>query len=197
MATRKGLVKKTVLSAYGNPRRDGINAIKINTGDELIDVKLTDGSSDVVLATTEGMAIRFNETETRSMGRVTAGVCGIKLKKGDFVIGMVVVKREGTLLTVSEKGFGKRTLIKEYRLTHRAGKGIKTFKVTDKTGKLISIKEVVDDDDLMLISNKGVLLRIHIGNIRATGRNTMGVHLIRLDSGDLVSDVARTVSNAE
>jgi DNA gyrase subunit A len=197
MATRKGLVKKTVLSAYGNPRRDGINAIKINTGDELIEVKLTDGSSDVVLATTEGMAIRFNEAEVRNMGRVTAGVYGIKLNKGDFVIGMVVVKREGTLLTVSEKGFGKRTLIKEYRLTHRAGKGIKNFKVTGKTGKLISIKEVVDDDDLMLISNKGVLLRIHIGNIRSTGRNTMGVHLIRLDSGDQVSDVARTVSNAE
>jgi DNA gyrase subunit A len=197
MATRQGLVKKTVLSAYGNPRRDGINAIKINPGDELIEVRLTDGSSDVVLATTLGMAIRFNESEVREMGRVTAGVHGISLNKNDHVIGMVVVRREGTLLTVSEKGFGKRTQIKEYRITHRAGKGIKTFKVSEKTGRLISIMEVVDDDDLMLISNKGVLLRIHVGNIRSTGRNTMGVHLIRLDSGDLVSDVARVVYNEE
>lgn len=197
MSTRKGLVKKTVLSAYGNPRRDGINAIKINSGDELIEVKLTDGSNDIILATTEGMAIRFNESEVRKMGRVTAGVRGITLNKNDYVIGMVIVKREGTLLNVSEKGFGKRTYIKEYRITHRAGKGIKTFKVSTKTGRLISIMEVVDEDDLMLISNKGVLLRIHIGNVRATGRNTMGVHLIRLDSGDLVSDVARIISTSD
>ena len=193
MATRKGMVKKTALSAYGNPRRDGINAIKINPGDELIEVRLTDGSSDIILATTLGMAIRFNESEVRGMGRVAAGVRGIRLNKNDHVIGMVVVKREGTLLTVSEKGFGKRTHIKEYRITHRSGKGIKTFKISEKTGRLISIMEVVDDDDLMLISSKGVLLRIHIGNIRATGRNTMGVHLIRLDSGDMVSDVARVI----
>ncbi|MCK5452712.1 MAG: DNA gyrase subunit A, partial [Calditrichia bacterium] len=193
MATRKGVVKKTALSAYGNPRRDGINAIKINPGDELIEVRLTDGSSDIILATTLGMAIRFDESEVRGMGRVAAGVRGIRLNKNDHVIGMVVVKREGTLLTVSEKGFGKRTHIKEYRITHRSGKGIKTFKISEKTGRLISIMEVVDDDDLMLISSKGVLLRIHIGNIRATGRNTMGVHLIRLDSGDMVSDVARVI----
>ncbi len=197
MATRRGLVKKTVLSAYGNPRRDGINAIKINAGDELIEVRLTDGSSDIILATTSGMAIRFNESEVRDMGRVAAGVRGIKLNKNDHVIGMVVVKRDGTLLTVSEKGFGKRTAIKEYRITHRGGKGIKTFKLSDKTGRLISIMEVIDDDDLMLISSKGVLLRIHVGNIRATGRNTMGVHLIRLDSGDMVSDVARVISSDE
>jgi DNA gyrase subunit A len=197
MATRKGMIKKTVLSAYGNPRRDGINAIKINPGDELIEVKLTDGSSDVILATTLGMAIRFNEAEVRDMGRVAAGVRGIRLIKNDHVIGMVIVKREGTLLSVSEKGFGKRTWIKEYRLTHRAGKGIKNFKVSEKTGRLLSIKEVVNDDDLMLISSKGVLLRIHVGNIRATGRNTSGVHLIRLDSGDQVSDVARIVSNGD
>jgi DNA gyrase subunit A len=193
MATRKGMVKKTVLSAYGKPRRDGINAIKINQGDELIEVKSTDGTSDVILATTQGMAIRFNESEVRNMGRVAAGVRGIKLTKNDFVIGMVVVNREGTLLSVTQNGFGKRTWIKEYRLTHRAGKGIKNFKVSKKTGLLISIMEVVDDDDLMLISMKGVLLRIHIGNIRATGRNTMGVHLMRLDDGDIVSDVARII----
>jgi DNA gyrase subunit A len=197
MATRLGMVKKSVLSAYGNPRRDGINAIKLNKDDELIEVKLTDGKNDVILATTLGMAIRFNEKEVREMGRVAAGVRGISLSKKDGVIGMVVVKREGTLLSVTALGFGKRTLIKEYRLTHRAGKGIKNFKISDKTGKLISIKEVVDDDDLMLITNKGVLLRIHVGNIRSTGRDTMGVRLMRLDTGDIVSDVARIISEGE
>ncbi len=197
MATRQGLVKKTVLSAYGNPRRDGINAIKLNPGDELIEVKLTDGTNDVILATAHGMAIRFNEKEVRDMGRVAAGVRGIALGKDDYVIGMVVVKREGTLLTVSDQGYGKRTPIKDYRLTHRAGKGIKNFKITEKTGKLVSIKEVVDDDDLMLISAKGVLLRIHVGRIRATGRDTMGVRLMRLDAGDYVTDVARVITNGE
>ncbi len=197
MATRQGLVKKTVLSAYGNPRRDGINAIKLNPGDELIEVKLTDGNNDVILATAHGMAIRFNEKEVREMGRIAAGVKGIALGKDDYVIGMVVVKREGTLLTVSEQGYGKRTPIKDYRLTHRAGKGIKNFKISPKTGKLVSIKEVVDDDDLMLISAKGVLLRIHVGRIRATGRDTMGVRLMRLDAGDYVTDVARVITNGE
>ncbi|MFZ0391770.1 MAG: DNA gyrase C-terminal beta-propeller domain-containing protein, partial [Calditrichia bacterium] len=197
MATRAGLVKKTVLSAYGNPRRDGINAIRLNEGDELIEVKLTDGSSDVVLATNSGMAIRFNESEVRDMGRVAAGVRGIALSKKDRVIGMVVVKREGTLLTVTEKGFGKRTPIRDYRLTHRAGKGIKNFKIYPKTGEVISIMEVVDDDDLMLISNKGVLLRIHVGNVRPTGRNTMGVRLMRLDEGHAVSDVARIITTED
>ncbi|GAB4365985.1 MAG: DNA gyrase subunit A [Calditrichia bacterium] len=197
MGTRRGLVKKTVLSAYGNPRRDGINAIKLNPGDELIEVKLSDGNNDIILATSLGMAIRFSEKEVRDMGRVAAGVKGIVLGKNDFVIGMVVVKREGTLLSVTEFGFGKRTHIKEYRLTHRAGKGIKNFKINEKTGRVISVKEVVDDDDLMLISTKGVLLRIHVGNIRSTGRNTMGVRLMRLDSGDSVSDVARIITNGE
>lgn len=195
MATRKGNVKKTVLSAYGNPRRDGINAIKLNEDDELIEVKLTDGTSDVILATSKGMAIRFNEKEVREMGRVAAGVRGIRLDKDDKVVGMVVVKREGTLLSVTELGFGKRTKISEYRLTHRGGKGIKNFKVSDKTGRVISVMEVVDDDDLMLISAKGVLLRIHVGNIRTTGRDTMGVRLMRLDAGDQVSDVARIITN--
>ena len=195
MATRRGMIKKTALSAYGNPRKDGINAIRLNPGDELIEVKKTDGTSDVIMATSLGMAIRFNEKEVREMGRVAAGVRGIRLSKDDHLIGMVVVKREGTLLSVTENGFGKRTHIREYRLTHRGGKGIKNFKVSEKTGRVISIKEVVDDDDLMLISNKGVLLRIHIGNIRATGRDTMGVRLMRLDSGDIVSDVARIIIN--
>lgn len=197
MATREGVIKKTNLAAFGNPRRDGIIAIKINPGDTLIEAKLTDGSNDIVLATSAGMAIRFTETEVREMGRAAAGVRGISLGKNDVVVGMVVVKRDGTLLAVSELGFGKRTEIKEYRITHRGGKGIKTFKASDKTGRLISLMEVVDDDDLMLITNSAIILRIHVGNIKSTGRDTMGVRLIKLDSGARVSDVARVAFTDE
>lgn len=197
MATRNGTVKKTNLKAFGNPRRDGIIAINLNEGDELIEVRLTDGTNDVFLATAMGMAIRFTETEVREMGRVAAGVRGIRLGPDDKVIGMVVVKREGTLLSVSELGFGKRTDIREYRTTHRGGKGIKNFKVSDKTGKLVSIMEVIDDDDLMLITDQAIILRIHVGNIRSTGRDTMGVHLMKLDSGAKVSDVARVAKEDE
>lgn len=197
MATRLGTVKKTNLSAFGNPRRDGIYAIKINEGDDLIEVKLTDGANDIFMATANGMAIRFTETEVREMGRVAAGVRGIALGKGDYVIGMVAVKREGSLMSISELGFGKRTDIREYRTTHRAGKGIKTFKVSTKTGKLVAIKEVIDDDDLMLITNNAIILRIQIGNINSTGRDTMGVRLIKLDSGAKISDVARVVKSED
>lgn len=197
MATREGVIKKTNLAAFGNPRRDGIIAIKINPGDNLIEAKLTDGNNDIVLATSAGMAIRFSETEVREMGRAAAGVRGISLGKNDVVVGMVVVKREGTLLAVSELGFGKRTEIKEYRITHRGGKGIKTFKASDKTGRLISLMEVVDDDDLMLITNSAIILRIHVGNIKSTGRDTMGVRLIKLDSGARVGDVARVAFTDE
>ncbi len=195
MATRNGMVKKTNLSAFRNPRRDGIYAIRLNEGDNLIEVKLTDGTNDIILATALGMAIRFSESEVREMGRVAAGVRGIKLAKSDHVIGMVVVKREGTLLAVSELGFGKRTDIREYRITHRGGKGIKTFKVSDKTGRLIAIKEILDDDELMLITDRAIILRIHVGKIKTTGRNTMGVRLMRLDAGARVSDVARIVKS--
>ena len=197
MATEKGLVKKTALAAFGNPRRDGIYAIKLNEGDTLIHVKLTDGNDDVLLATSFGMSIRFTETEARPMGRVTAGVRGIRLSKNDYVIGMIVVKREGTMLSVSQLGFGKRTAIRDYRLTHRGGKGIKTFKISEKTGRLLAIMEVIDDDDLMLITNHAIILRIHIGNIRITGRNTMGVRLMKLDEGDTISDIARVVKTEE
>ncbi len=193
MATRKGLVKKTNLSAFKNPRRDGIFAIKLNPEDTLIEVKQTDGNDDIILATAKGMAIRFSETEVREMGRMAAGVRGVSLDGDDEVIGMVVIKREGTLLSVSEMGFGKRTDIRQYRRTHRGGKGVKTFKLSEKTGRLVSIMEVVDNDDLMLITTKAVILRIHVGNINVTGRDTMGVRLMRLDEGDRVSDVARVV----
>ena len=190
-ATRSGTVKKTNLMAFSKPRRDGIYAIKLNADDTLIEAKLTDGNNDIVLATSMGQAIRFPESEVREMGRVAAGVRGISLAKGDVVIGMVVIKREGSLLSVSELGYGKRTDFGEYRITHRGGKGIRTFKVNEKTGKLVSIKEVVDEDDLMLISDSAVVLRIKVGNISTIGRDTMGVRLMRLDEGAKVSDVAR------
>jgi DNA gyrase subunit A len=197
MATRKGMIKKTNLSKFSNPRRDGIYAIKINEGDDLIEVRLTDGGNDIFLGTANGMAIRFPESEVREMGRVAAGVKGISLGKGDYVIGMVAVKREGTLLAVSELGFGKRTHISEYRVTHRGGKGIKTFKVSPKTGKLVAIMEVVDEDDLMLITDNAIILRIQVANINTTGRDTMGVRLIKLDSGAKISDVARVVKGED
>ncbi|RMG68393.1 MAG: DNA gyrase subunit A [Calditrichaeota bacterium] len=197
MATRNGLVKKTVLSAFSHPRRDGIYAIKLHPEDTLIEAKLTEGNNDVIIATTMGMAIRFNESEVRPMGRVAAGVKAINLAKNDHVIGMVVVKRDGTLLAVSEMGYGKRTDIRQYRRSHRGGKGIKTFKVNEKTGRLIAIKEVVDRDDLMLITTRAVILRIHVGNIKVSGRDTMGVRLMKLDPGDRVSDVARVVRSED
>jgi len=197
MGTRKGMIKKTRLSAYSHPRRDGIYAIKLNADDTLIEVKQTDGTNDIILATTLGQAIRFNEKEVREMGRVAAGVRGIRLSPNDWVIGMVAVYRDGTLLSVSELGFGKRTKISEYRLTHRGGKGVKTFKVNDKTGRLISIKEVIDRDDLMLITTNAVILRIDVDRIRVAGRDTMGVRLMKLDKGDRVGDVARVVTSEE
>ncbi len=197
MGTRKGMIKKTRLSAYSHPRRDGIYAIKLNDNDTLIEVKQTDGTNDIILATTLGQAIRFNEREVREMGRVAAGVRGIRLSPNDWVIGMVAVYRDGTLLSVSELGFGKRTKISEYRLTHRGGKGVKTFKVNEKTGRLISIKEVIDRDDLMLITTNAVILRIDVDRIRVAGRDTMGVRLMKLDKGDKVGDVARVVRNEE
>ncbi len=192
-ATAKGTVKKTVLSAYGNPRSTGINAINIEDGDELIDVQVTDGSNDVVLATRHGMSIRFNEQDAREMGRATAGVRGIELEEGDRVIGMVVIRRDATLLVVSEKGLGKRSELAEYRVQRRGGKGIITLKRTEKTGDIVALKEVQPNDELMLITRHGVVIRVPVDGIRVSGRNTQGVKIMNLDPGDTVVDVARVV----
>ena len=192
-ATRLGVIKKTNLSAYGNPRVTGINAINITDGDSLIDVQLTDGKSDVILATREGMAIRFNETDAREMGRATTGVRGILLTKEDYVIGMVVVAGEATLLVVSEKGMGKRTDVEDYRKQRRGGKGVINIKTTPKTGKVVAIKRVVPGDELMVITKKGIVNRQSVDGIRVIGRNTQGVRLINLDANDLVMDVACVV----
>ncbi len=193
-ATRKGTVKKTALSAYGNPRVTGINAINIWEGDELIDVQLTDGQSDVVLATREGMAIRFQESDAREMGRATSGVRGISLAKDDVVIGMVVLKAGTTLLVVTERGMGKRTEIDQYRLQRRGGKGVINVKTSPKTGKAVAIREVVPGNELMLITKSGIVNRQLIDGIRVIGRNTQGVRLINLGPGDQVMDVARVLN---
>ncbi len=193
-ATRNGTVKRTVLSAYGNPRSNGIIGINIDEDDELIDVQVTDGNNDVVLATTRGMSIRFHESDARVMGRATSGVKGIALKKDDTVIGMVIVRRESTLLIVSNKGYGKRTELSEYRVQRRGGKGIITFNCTEKTGACVALKEVILEDELMLITRKGVLIRVPVKGISVIGRNTQGVRIMNLDAGDSVVDVARVVS---
>ncbi len=196
-ATKNGIVKKTVLSAYGNPRSTGINAINIEPGDELIDVQVTDGSNDIVLATRHGMSIRFHEKDVRDMGRSATGVKGIKLDKKDRVIDMVVVRRASTLLTVTEQGMGKRSELDEYRVQHRGGRGIITLKRTDKTGDIVALKEVLPDDELMMITKKGIMIRVPVEGIRISGRNTQGVRIMHLTPGDLVVDVARVVKEDE
>jgi DNA gyrase subunit A len=192
-ATKNGLVKKTVLSEFGNPRSNGIRAINIEKGDELIDVQVTDGKNDIVLATRHGMSIRFHEKDVRDMGRTATGVKGIELDKKDHVIDMVVVRRKSTLLVVTERGMGKRSELDEYRIQHRGGRGIITLKRGPKTGDIIALKEVLPDDELMMITKKGIMIRVPVEGIRITGRNTQGVKVMNLTPGDLVVDVARVV----
>jgi DNA gyrase subunit A len=191
--TKDGTVKKTALSQYSNPRAAGIKAIKIEKDDELIDVQITTGTNDIVLATRHGLSIRFHEQDVRDMGRDTTGVKGIELGADDAVIGMVVIKREAALLVVTEKGMGKCSEIDEYRVQKRGGKGIFTLKSTERTGAAVSIKEVLPDDELMLITKQGVVIRMPVKGIRVSGRNTQGVKLVNLDAKDLVMDVARVV----
>jgi DNA gyrase subunit A len=193
-ATRNGTVKKTVLSAYGNPRKVGLNAINVLDGDVLIDVQLSDGACQVVLATHDGMAIRFPEQHVREMGRATTGVRGIVLEEGDYVVGMVVVKAANHLLVVTEQGLGKRTLVDAYRLQRRGGKGVINVKITEKTGRVVAIKDVHPDDELVLITRQGIVNRQPVDGIRIIGRNTQGVKLVNLGDGDQVMDVARVVN---
>src|SRR6267143_741700 len=196
-ATKNGVVKKTVLSEFGNPRSNGIRAINIEKGDELIDVQVTDGKNDIVLATNHGMSIRFHEKDVRDMGRTATGVKGIELDKKDHVIDMVVVRRKSTLLTVTEKGMGKRSELDEYRVQHRGGRGIITLKRSAKTGDIVALKEVLPEDELMMITKKGIMIRVPVEGIRISGRNTQGVKVMNLTPGDLVVDVARVVKEDE
>jgi len=198
MATQKGIVKKTVLSAYSKPRKGGIYAIDIREGDRLIEAKITDGDNDILLGTKEGKSIRFSEKDVRPTGRKTMGVKGITLSSTeDDVIGMLIVKREGTILVGTEKGFGKRTDVIQYRTQNRGGKGVMTMRITEKTGKMTSIMEVVDADDLVIITNKGVLMRQPVSAIRSIGRVTQGVKLVKLDDGAKISSISRVIHEEE
>jgi len=194
MATQKGIVKKTVLSAYSKPRKGGIYAVEIRDGDRLIEAKITDGENDILLGTKEGKSIRFSEKNVRPTGRKTMGVKGITLSsKTDEVVGMLVVKREGTILVATEKGLGKRTDVIQYRTQMRGGKGVMTMRVTEKTGKMKAIMEVVDTDDLVVITDQGVLMRQPISSIRTIGRVTQGVKLVKLDEGTTISSISRVI----
>jgi DNA gyrase subunit A len=196
-ATKQGTVKKTALSQYSNPRTTGIKAIKIDQGDELIDVQITSGTNDIVLATRHGLSIRFHEQDVREMGRDTTGVKGIELGPRDELIGMVVIKRDATLLVVAERGIGKCSKIDDYRVQKRGGKGIITINRTEKTGDAVSIMEVLPEDELMLMTKQGILIRMAVKGIRVAGRNTQGVKLVNLDQNDLVMAVARVVPDDE
>ena len=187
MATEKGTIKKTVLSAYGNVRKGGINAINLNSGDKLIEVKMTDGSSDLVLGTRNGFA----------MGRTATGVRGVRLGKGDKVVGLLVIKRNDTILVVTEKGYGKRSEVNDYRITHRGGKGVITVKTTDKVGKMIALMEVIDSDELVIITTHGMVIRQSVKDIRVMGRNTQGVRVIRLKDNDTIADIAKVLPDED
>ncbi|NQT26296.1 DNA gyrase subunit A [candidate division KSB1 bacterium] len=193
MSTRLGMTKKTSLTAYSHPKRTGINAITLRPGDQLIDAKLTDGTQDIVLGTSHGKAIRFNESGVRPMGRTASGVRGINLAEDDFLVGMVVARREGNLLAITENGNGKRSAVADYRITGRGGKGIITMKTGERIGNMIAIMDVLDTDDLLIITTKGQVIRQRVQSIKVIGRNTQGVRLIRLNEDDHVADVARVV----
>ena len=197
MATKRGVIKKTALTAYSNPRSTGINAIKLEDGDELIGVRLTDGTMDVNLSTRRGSSIRFNESNVRAMGRVAQGVRGIRLKEDDEVVSVDVLHDDTMLLTVTEKGYGKRTKAKEYRLQTRGGKGVFTIKVTPKNGKVVGVLQVTKDDEIIIIATSGKVIRMKAKNISLIGRATQGVRLIDLAENDKVISVARVVEKDE
>ncbi|PIO47609.1 MAG: DNA gyrase subunit A [[Chlorobium] sp. 445] len=192
MATKNGLIKKTALSEFSNPRRTGIIAINIEKGDELIGAKLTDGNHQIILAKNSGYAVRFHESDVRAMGRNSIGVKGAELDKEESVVSLVTTRRSDiTLLTVTDLGYGKRSELEEYRMTKRGAAGVITLKASEKVGKLVAMVEVADSDDLILITKNGIINRQHVADIRVMGRNTSGVRLIRLEEGDCVSAVAR------
>ncbi len=201
LATQRGTIKKTSLAAYSRPRQNGINAITIHEGDRLLEAKLTQGNDEIIMALRSGRAIRFNEQKVRPMGRNAAGVRGISLAgKKDEVVGMIClsIEKKSEVLVVSENGYGKRSDLDDYRITNRGGKGVKTLNVTDKTGALIAVKDVTDNDDLMIINRSGVIIRMAVSDLRVMGRATQGVRLIKIDEGDSIAAVAKVdVEEAE
>ena len=199
MVTKKGITKKTTLEQYSRPRANGINAITIKEGDELLEARLTDGNSQIMIAVKSGKAIRFEEVKTRPMGRSASGVRGISLSNDqDEVVGMVsLASEEENVLVVSEKGFGKRSKLEDYRITNRGGKGVKTINITEKTGKLVAIKNVSDTDDLMIINKSGIAIRLAVADLRVMGRATQGVKLINIKENDEIAAVAKVVHEEE
>lgn len=197
MATRKGHVKKTVLSAYGNPRRNGIVALHIREGDVLVNARLTDGDNDIVIASKNGQACRFHERDVRDTGRGTQGVRGINLADEDQVVSMVAVRRDSSLMSITENGYGKRTNIENYRLTRRAGKGVINIKTSRRNGSVVTVREVDDDVEVIIITMKGVVIRLPVRDLRTIGRNTQGVRLINVAEGDKVVDVSTVAVSEE
>ena len=199
MCTRRGTIKKTLVKEYSRPRANGIKAIVVREGDELIDARITSGNADILIAAREGKAIRFNENTVRAIGRVGAGVRGISIEDDDEVVGMIAIEpdQKQDVLVISENGFGKRTDLDEYRITNRGGKGVKTINVTDKTGKLVSIQSVTDDNDLMVINRSGVVIRTAVEQIRLAGRATQGVKVINLREGDQIASVVAVPKTEE
>ncbi len=196
-ATKKGLIKKTDLMAYANPRPSGIRAIGLEDGDEVIGVRLTDGQQEIILSTLDGQSIRFKEEQVRSTGRGTYGVVGMRMETGDAVVSMEILSLSTDILTVSENGYGKRSPMEEYRLQSRGGKGIITMKTTEKTGKVVGVQQVTEDDQLMLVTNIGKIIRLRVGDIRVIGRNTQGVRLIDLEGDERVVSLARLAEKEE
>ena len=198
-ATKNGTVKKTSLEAYSRPRANGVIAINIAEGDEVIDVRLTNGNNELIIANRNGRAVRFNENAIRTMGRTATGVRGMRLDaENDDVIGMVTVNDADTetVMVVSEQGYGKRSLVQDYRITNRGGKGVKTMSITDKTGRLVSIKNVTDDNDLMIINKSGIVIRLSVADVRIMGRATQGVRLINLaKKNDVIANVCKVMSS--
>ena len=196
MCTKNGTIKKTTLEQYSRPRTNGINAITVRDGDQLLEAKLTNGTAEILLAKKSGKAIRFNESNVRPMGRTAAGVRGVRLESDqDEVIGMVCVNdssdNDTSIMVVSEKGYGKRTDIDDYRITGRGGKGVKTLSITEKTGSLISIKDVTDENNLMIITRNGITIRMKMEDVRVMGRATQGVRLIKIRDNDDIASVAK------
>jgi len=191
MATKNGIIKKTELKAYSRPRTTGIAAISIDSDDSLIGVDITDGNREIFLGSKKGMAIRFHEADVRSMGRTSRGVRGIALRKGDEVVSMEVLRGDATLLTITERGYGKRSNFSEYRKQSRGGKGIITIKTNERNGNVVGINQVVEEDNIMIITSKGKIIRIDVKNISVIGRNTQGVRLINVEDQERVVGVTR------
>ena len=199
MCTAQGIIKKTSLEEYSRPRRNGVNAINIRENDQLINAVLTSGQAEILIGTHEGKAIRFNESTVRAIGRTGTGVRGVDIEEGNKAIGMICVEPDDTkdILVLSEKGFGKRTDLDDYRITNRGGKGVKTIQVTEKTGNLVSIQAVDDNNDLMIINRSGITIRTAVSDIRVAGRATQGVKIINLREGDSIASVMAVPKNEE